>query len=163
QRLHGAVSDCYYQGWMRLVLILAAAAALYAQSGENVVLVVNEKDPSSAEVAEYYRTRRSVPVRNVCRIATTTEEEIGWAGYEREVEKPVGDCLKKNALQEKILYIVTTLGVPLKVSGAGSGVTAEYASVDSELTLLYAKLKGAHYQRMGPLTNPFFMKRDEPF
>src|SRR3954452_21458472 len=101
---------------MRLILFLAAAASLTAQTGENVLLVVNGTDPASREIADYYRTRRSVPVKNVCTLSTTSDEEIEWNTYEQKVERPIGDCLKKNGLQEKILYIVTTLGVPLKVN-----------------------------------------------
>src|SRR6476646_6031456 len=134
---------------MRLFLLLAAASSLAGQSGENVLLVVNANDPSSREIAEYYRPRRSVPVKNVCTISTTSDEEIDWATYEQQIESPIGACLKKNALQSKVLYIVMTLGVPLKVKGEGSGPTAEYAAVDSELTLLYAKMKGAKFERKG--------------
>jgi uncharacterized protein (TIGR03790 family) len=148
---------------VRLFLLLAAASSLAAQSGENVLLVVNANDPSSREIGEYYRPRRSIPVKNVCTLSTTSDEEIDWATYEQQIETPIGACLKKNALQEKVLYIVTTLGVPLKVKGAGAGWTAEYASVDSELTLLYGKLRGARLQRAGMVPNPLFMKRDEAF
>jgi uncharacterized protein (TIGR03790 family) len=144
-------------------LLFFAAVSLSAQTGENVLLVVNGKDAASREIAEYYRPRRSVPVKNVCTIASTSEEEIDWATYEREIERPVADCLRRNALQEKVLYLVTTLGVPLKVKGAGSAMTAEYASVDSELTLLYGKLKGETYPRTGTARNPLYMRRDEPF
>jgi uncharacterized protein (TIGR03790 family) len=144
-------------------LILLATSTLLAQTGENVLLVVNGNDAASREVGEYYRTRRNVPAKNVCTISAAPEEEIDWAVYQQAIERPVGDCLKKNGLQEKALYIVTTMGVPLKVRGAGSGFTAEYASVDSELTLLYAKLKGEKFERAGSVPNPLFMKRDEPF
>ncbi len=147
---------------MRLLVFLAVVSAA-AQTGENVLLVVNGNDATSREIGEYYRPRRSVPAKNVCVIRTTSEEEIDYAVYEQAVERPIGECLKKNALQEKTKYIVTTLGVPLKVKGAGSGVSGEYASVDSELTLLYAKLNGVKYQRAGTVPNPLFMKRDEPF
>jgi uncharacterized protein (TIGR03790 family) len=147
---------------MRLLLFLAVAS-LTAQTSENVLVVVNGADAGSGEIGEYYRARRSVPPKNVCVLAATVEEEIDWATYERAVERPIGDCLRKNALTEKILYIVTTLGVPLRVKGAGTGMNAEYASVDSELTLLYSKLKGAKHDRVGSEPNPFFMKRDEPF
>jgi uncharacterized protein (TIGR03790 family) len=148
---------------MRLLFFLAAAASLAAQTGENVLLVVNGNDAASREIAEYYRPRRSIPVKNVCTLSTTSNEEIDWATYEQQVETPIAACLKKNSLQEKVLYIVTTLGVPLKVKGAGSGVTAEYGAVDSELALLYDKLKGAKFQRSGMIPNPYFMKRDEAF
>ena len=134
-----------------------------AQTGENVLLVVNGNSPVSRQIAAYYRPRRSIPVRNVCYLATVTDEEITWETYQRQIETPVGECLKKNGLQEQVLYIVTTLGLPLKVDGLGSGQAAEHASVDSELTMLYAKLKGQQFQRAGPLRNPFFGKRDSPF
>jgi uncharacterized protein (TIGR03790 family) len=35
--------------------------------------------------------------------------------------------------------------------------------VDSELALLYARLKGSEFARPGPVANPFFRKRDAPF
>ena len=146
-----------------LLLLPAGAPALRAQTGENVLLVVNKSDPTSVRIGDYYRLRRSVPAKNVCVISTTSEEEIPWNVYEEQIERPVGDCLKKNGLTEKVLYLVTTMGVPLKVDGAGSGIEAEHASVDSELTLLYSKLKGGSYQRAGGFPNPFFMKREAMF
>jgi uncharacterized protein (TIGR03790 family) len=137
--------------------------ALRAQTGENVLLVVNKSDPVSRQIGDYYRPRRSVPVKNVCFLQTTSDEEINWHTYEEQIEAPVGDCLKRAGLVEKVYYIVTTMGVPLKVDGPGSGQTSEHASVDSELTLLYGKLKGTHYPRMGGVPNPFFRQRDAPF
>jgi uncharacterized protein (TIGR03790 family) len=146
-----------------LLLLIAAIPLLHAQTGDNILLVVNRNDAVSRQIADYYRPKRSIPVQNVCYLATTSDEEIAWDTYEQQIERPVGDCLKKAGLQEKVLYLVTTLGVPLKVSGPGSGLTASYASVDSELALLYSKLKGARFQRSGGINNPFFMKRDSPF
>jgi uncharacterized protein (TIGR03790 family) len=147
---------------MRLVLLLAAGC-LSAQTGANVLLVVNGQDAASREIGEYYRPRRSVPAPNVCTLKTTSEEEIDWSTYEQQIERPISDCLRKNGLQENVLYIVTTLGVPLKIKGAGSGQTNESSAVDSELTLLYGKLKGGKFERMGALPNPLYMRRDEPF
>ncbi|HEV2447333.1 MAG TPA: TIGR03790 family protein, partial [Candidatus Sulfopaludibacter sp.] len=144
-------------------LLLALASTAIAQTAENVLLVVNGNSPVSRQIADYYRPRRSIPLKNVCRLATVEDEEIVWETYQRQIETPIGECLKKNGLQEKVLYIVTTLGLPLKVDGLGSGTAAEHASVDSELTLLYAKLKGEQFVRAGALRNPFFGKRDFPF
>jgi uncharacterized protein (TIGR03790 family) len=144
-------------------MLLLAAASLAAQTGENVLLVVNHNDPASGEIADYYRQRRSVPPGNVCAISTTTNEEIDWNTYVEQIERPVRECLKKGGLAEKVLYLVTTLGVPLKIDGNGSGFETERASVDSELTLLYSKLKGGQFERAGTVPNPFFMKREEPF
>lgn len=148
---------------MRHFPLFFLAFPLLSQTGENVLLVVNRNDLLSRQIAEYYRPRRSVPLRNVCTIDTTNREEIQWKVYEEQIERPIGECLKKAGLVEKVLYIVTTMGVPLKVDGPGSGQLSEHASLDSELTLLYSKLKGVHYERMGVVPNPFYMRRDSAF
>lgn len=145
------------------MVLLAIAQAAAAQSSESVLLVVNGNSAASRQIADYYRARRAIPARNICHLATVSDEEITWETYERQIERPIGECLKKAGLQEKVLYIVTTLGLPLKVDGLGSGMAAEHASVDSELTLLYGKLKGVQVNRAGALRNPFFGKRDSPF
>ena len=144
-------------------LFLALLPVLHAQTGQQVLLVENGKDAVSRRIGDYYRPRRAVPLKNVCMLQSEANEEIAWDVYIAEIERPIAACLEKNGLREQVLYIVLTLGVPLKIQGAGTGMTAEYGSVDSELALLYAKLKGATYPRAGPVPNPFFMKRDAPF
>ena len=52
-------------------LLLIAISTLHAQTGENVLLVINKNDAVSRQIADYYRPRRSVPVRNVCTIDVT--------------------------------------------------------------------------------------------
>ena len=136
---------------------------LGAQTGENVLLVVNRKDPISRQIGDYYKLRRSIPSANVCFLNGTSAEEISWDTYEQQVERPVGECVIKAGLREKILYIVTTMGVPLKIEGGGSGFAAENSSVDSELALLYGKLGGTRYPRAGIVPNPLFRNRDAPF
>ena len=149
---------------LALLFLLLPASPLLAQSGENVLLVVNRSSPLSLRIADYYKLRRSVPAGNVCYLNLTIEEEIDWKTYQNQIERPVEDCLTKANQQEKVLYIVLTAGVPLKVAGAdGNLTTAEHASVDSELTLVYGKLKGVKYERKSVVDNPFFGKRDAPF
>ena len=148
---------------MRFILLLVLGSCLHAQTGENVLLVVNKNSPISRQIADYYRPRRSVPVRNVRTIDVTSDEEIQWKVYEEQIEKPIGNCLKTAGLVEKVLYIVTTMGVPLKVDGGGSRQLSERASVDSELALLYSKLKGTRYPRTGGVPNPLYMQRDSRF
>ena len=146
------------------VLLLLAALALQAQSGENILLVANRKDPLSRQIADYYRPLRSVPVGNVCYLDTVTAEEIDWTAYQKNIELPVANCLTRSGLREKVLYLVLTAGIPLKIAGSDGSLTeAEQGSVDSELTLLYQKLKGTKFVRKGAVNNPFFGKRDAPF
>jgi len=138
------------------------SGALFAQTGANVLLVVNERSAVSRQIGEYYAAKRSVPSRNVCRIRTTEQEEIDRATYNDRVAKPVSRCLKSGKLQDDVLYIVTTLGVRLKIAGSG-GKDGDAASVDSELTLLYQEIQGRKPLLKGPFRNPFFGQRDVPF
>jgi uncharacterized protein (TIGR03790 family) len=149
---------------VRLLAILLLAVPLGAQTGENVLLVINRKDALSRQIGDYYRPLRSIPAGNVCYLDSTSDEAIDWLTYQKSIERPVGDCLTQAGLREKVLYIVLTAGIPLKIAGtSGTIEDAEQGSVDSELTLLYEKLKGAKFLRKGALHNPFFGKRDAPF
>ncbi len=142
----------------------AGLSALRAQDGENVLLVVNRADKLSRRIADYYVSKRGIPLQNVCKLdILDDDEEISWDSYVEEVEQPIARCLTKRNLREQVLYIVTTMGVPLKVSGPGDGPAAEYCAVDSELTLLYSKMKGKQFPRAGLLHNPFYRQKDQPF
>jgi len=148
--------------WM--LPVAACVPRLEAQSAGNVLLVVNRRDPVSQAVADYYAKRRAIGARQFCLLDTTSEETIGWETYISQIEAPIGDCLKREHLEEKVLYIVTTMGVPLRIDGmSGSIQKSEQSSVDSELALLYAKLHGRHFDRAGAVPNPFFGKRNSPF
>ena len=145
-------------------LLLAAVSLLPAQTGANILLVVNRNDSASLQIADYYRSRRSVPRTNVCSLDTASGETIYWQTYIDRIETPVADCLKKARLVEKVLYIVIAMGVPLRIDGVGGSLqVSEHSSVDSDLALLYAKLKGAQFPRAGVVPNPYFAKRDMPF
>jgi uncharacterized protein (TIGR03790 family) len=156
----------------RLLLPGLAAAAFFAlcaapvdaQSGDSVLLVTNRKDPVSRTVADYYARRRAVPSSHLCLLDTTSQETIDWHTYITEIETPIGACLRRERLVETVLYIVTTMGVPLRIDGMGGSLEkSEQSSVDSELTLLYAKLHGNRFDRAGAIPNPFFARRDSPF
>lgn len=147
---------------MRAVLAFLAGWPLAAAVPENVLLVVNTRSAESREIGTYYAARRSIPAFNVCRIESVTDETIERPVYDREVRDPVAACLRRGGLAESVLYIVTTLGVPLRVNGEG-GQQGTHASVDSELTLLYSFLKGEKPKLAGPSPNPFFGMRDAPF
>jgi uncharacterized protein (TIGR03790 family) len=140
-----------------------SSVAVFGQTAGNVLVVVNQSSNVSRHIGEYYIHSRQIPLANLCRIKTTADEEISRAIYDAEIERSVARCLQSNQLADKILYIATTLGVPLKIKGAGAGVATEAASVDSELTLLYTKLKGAAVHLEGPLPNPFYRQMNARF
>jgi uncharacterized protein (TIGR03790 family) len=150
-----------------LVLFLFAASFTSAQverrDGHNVLLVVNDNSSASRNIGGYYARRRSIPEANICHIRATQEEDVTRDQYNTQIVTPIAGCLDKNGLSETVLYIVTTLGVPLRITGAG-GMDGDQAAVDSELTLLYADRKRhAPHPLKGSIPNPFFGRKDLPF
>jgi uncharacterized protein (TIGR03790 family) len=133
---------------------LVMAGCAFAQGPESVLLVMNKNVTMSREIGEYYSKRRLIPAENVCTIQSSSGDSINREIYNREVEGPVGACLEK-LKGKKIHYIVTTRGVPLRVTG-GQGMSGNAASVDSELAALYAKRLGRTPPLEGPLPNPFY-------
>ncbi len=151
----------------RLLLLLLAALAGVAQTGrpgeaEQVLVVVNRRSPVSREVGDYYLRARSAPAANLCTIDTPPVETISRTVFDAQIDAPVGGCLRDKGLQEKVLYIVLTSGVPLRIEGAGEEMRSEAASVDSELTLLYQRLRGVKASLPGPVPNPYFGHADSP-
>jgi uncharacterized protein (TIGR03790 family) len=142
---------------------LSSAAALPAQTTDQVLVVLNKRSVTSREIGDYYVRKRGIPLANVCSIETEPQETITRQVYNAQIETPVGAFLKAHSMQEKILYIVLTSGVPLRIKGPGDAFTTETASVDSELTLLYPRKKGVVVPVIGPVPNPFFRQSDTPF
>ncbi len=149
-----------------LVSVLMAANGRGEGGPQNVLIVANKASAVSRSIAEYYARKRGIPAQHVCYIDTPVVEDIAAQVYDAQIAKPVAACLAQGRLREQILYIVTTLGVPLKVNATGQApgnMATDSAAVDSELTLLYTDMAGARRQKTGPQPNPFYNKRDEPF
>jgi uncharacterized protein (TIGR03790 family) len=134
--------------------VLPSAAA--AQSSENVLLVINELSPDSIRVGEHYAAVRAIPAAQVVRIKAPVSEAITRAEYGAAIESPIGAWLSRYLLQDRVLFIVLTKGIPLRVDGTG-GLSGTIASVDSELTLLYRKLTGVPVLATGRVDNPYFL------
>ena len=149
---------------LRISLLAAVCLAVAAgQTAENVLVVVNQSSPLSRRIGEYYVHKRLVPLANLCRIKTSANEEISRDVYVNEIERPITLYLQSHRLIEKILYIATTLGMPLKIRGPGAEMATEAAAVDSELTLVYGKLKGQQFRLAGMVPNPFYRKMGARF
>src|SRR5688572_6660372 len=140
-----------------LVAALAVVPAFAeAQTVANVLLVINDASPASVEVGDYYAKVRQLPASNIVRLQTAQTEAVSRLLYEATIEGPVSRWLTRHLLQDQILYIVLTRGMPLRIDGTG-GRSGTIASVDSELTLLYRKMTGAAVAVAGQLDNPFFL------
>ena len=141
--------------WLTLTVGLPAWAA--AQSADNVLVVINAASPISVQLGEYYVHKRAVAQDHVIRLQTATTEGISRTEFDRTIEQPIGEWLIRNSLVDRVLYIVLTKGVPIRVDGT-SGQQGTVASVDSELTLVYRRLVGSPPVAIaGREANPYFL------
>ena len=135
---------------------LLLAAPVYAQSGENVAVVINDSSPESQRIGEHYARTRSLPVENMLRIRVSTEETIDRGVYLASIEAPIASAIRRAGLQDRVLYLVLTKGVPLRIAGP-TGVNGTMSSVDSELALLYRRMTGQAVPLAGKIDNPYFL------
>jgi uncharacterized protein (TIGR03790 family) len=146
-------------GRLPLLVMLAAllgASPVGAQSGNNALVVVNETLPESVRIGESYAQARSVPSAQILRIQTdAAADEVSRKTFEDEIQVPIATWLRKHSAQDRILYVVLTKGIPLRVKGT-AGRNGTMASVDSELTLLYRRMAGTDVSLVGPVPNPYF-------
>jgi uncharacterized protein (TIGR03790 family) len=139
-----------------LFALLLFSTSLISQTAENVLLVINESSSISMNVGMYYAQKREIQKTNILRIKTTREDSLEREDFSRQIEAPIASWLSRNSAQDRILYIVLTKGIPLRVNG-DSGPDGTVASVDSELTLLYRKMVGRSIPTKGPVKNPYFL------
>jgi uncharacterized protein (TIGR03790 family) len=147
-----------------LMFVASLAEAGFAQNdGHSVLLVVNDASSLSRGIGDYYARLRSIPLTNICHIRTTEDEEISRDIYNRQIAAPIAGFLRTGGLVDRVLYIVTTMGVPLKIKGTAE-MDGDEAAVDSELTLLYLDMKrGTAHASRGSIPNPFFGRKDAAF
>jgi uncharacterized protein (TIGR03790 family) len=135
--------------------LLGPANRVAAQAGANVLVVVNDASSTGETIAKRYAGQRGVPATNICHIATTLEETIERLPYAQQIETGIWRCIARQAAQDRILYIVLTKGVPIRIAGTG-GRSGTVSSVDSELTLLYRRHVGRPVAIVGSVPNPYF-------
>jgi uncharacterized protein (TIGR03790 family) len=138
--------------WFIAALALLPPAAA-AQTPDNILLVVNSDSPASTQIAAHYVKVRKVPERNVVRLHAPVTDAISRLDYVRTIEEPISSWLTKHRLQDQILYIVLTKGIPLRIDGT-LGLSGTMASVDSELTLLYRQFVQSPVSIVSRLDNP---------
>ena len=148
-----------------LLSALLIAASSWLQDGHNVLLVVNDDSrfPGTSATIMHAAGPFQQPISA---ISGPREDENDFARRFTicEIAGPIARFLTKRRIGGAVLYIVTTLGVPLRDYGTARRWMTDGAAVDSELTLLYMdhEAAGPHALR-GSIPNPFFGKKDAPF
>lgn len=139
-----------------VLALCAGASAVHAQSAENVAVVINQNSADSQRVGEHYVRTRGIPAGNVIRIKVAADETIERSVYGTSIEAPIASAIRRAGLHDRLLYIVLTKGVPLRIAGT-TGLSGTLASVDSELTLLYRRMTGQTVLPAGKVDNPYFL------
>jgi uncharacterized protein (TIGR03790 family) len=137
-------------------LMFCRAPSALAQSGANVLLIVNGQSAASGRIGDHYARVRAVPSGQVLRITVDVADEIERSVFEDRIQSPITRWLQQHDAQDRILYIVLTKGIPLRIKGTPDREGTR-ASVDSELTMLYRRLTGADAPLAGRLANPYFL------
>jgi uncharacterized protein (TIGR03790 family) len=141
-----------------IVGVLADSAR--AQTGANVLVVANAANADSVRIAEEYARGRGVPAEQVLKLEhmpANPPEGIPAQAFQLGIQAPIARWLAQNAAFDRILYIVLTKGIPLRVMGT-IGRGGSIASVDSELSLLYRTAYGGKGSGApGPQVNPYFL------
>ena len=141
-----------------LALLFAGAPSDAAgQSGENVLVVAHGGRPDSLRIAEHYARGREISADQIVRLELPPDvgDEIARRDFDQLIQNPLANWLTRHAAQDRILFIVLTRGVPLRITGT-TGRNGTVASVDSELTLLYRRMTGEWVSPVGFVENPYF-------
>lgn len=112
----------------------------------DVLLIINNNSAISKEIGEYFLDFYDP---NVLYVDAPTKTTISRSEFE-DVRDQIEEHLVNSSLEDDINYLVTTKGVPLRVSGTGN------AAFDSELTLIlgrYASDIGGGSYRYNPFHN----------
>jgi Tfp pilus assembly protein PilF len=143
-----------------VLVCICVATVSSAQSSENVAVVINDNSIQSRTIGEYYAAKRDIPAANIFRIRTSLDESVDRNTFDASIESPLRTLISTRGLQDRVLYIVLTKGVPLRITGS-TGQFWTAASVDSELTLLYRRMAGSYVSLIGHVDNPYFVGKGD--
>src|SRR5687768_15531799 len=104
-----------------LPLLMVVACLLthrvFAHSSENLSVIINEASDASKRIGDRYVTSRGIQETNIIRIRTSTKETIDRQAYAASIEQPIAAALSRGSLQDRVLYLVLTKDVPLRIAG----------------------------------------------
>ncbi|MHB8635433.1 MAG: TIGR03790 family protein [Fimbriimonadaceae bacterium] len=114
------------------MLLALALMTVSAQGAGRVLLVENTSSPTSVQLARLYIRRRGI--KNVLRISCPDsatdagKETLPFAVFTKSIENPLRTYLGSHP---KIDFIVLTKGIPIRLTGATSGLGGSQPSLDS--------------------------------
>jgi uncharacterized protein (TIGR03790 family) len=102
-------------------LILVCCTAGLALEPKEILVIANSDAAASVRIAQYYCTKRGVPIDNILALPLGSElsDSITRTNYDKQLAEPIRERLLSPGLNGQIKCLLTTYGVPLKVEGRG--------------------------------------------
>jgi uncharacterized protein (TIGR03790 family) len=110
--------------------VLFPQPALGGGGPQNVLVVIDEAEPDSLAIGEYYATQRDVPECNVLRLnapALNTFDDVI-----NNLATPIKNYVLAEGIEDQIDYIVLTKGIPYKFSGLRDSVSSILFSEETD-------------------------------
>ncbi len=92
-----------------------AVRSAHALLPTDLVVVYNQNMPESKDVAEYYATKRGVPLTNLVGVDVADSESINRVGFETKIVLPLRNVVKRLQLAGHEPAILLVYGIPLRV------------------------------------------------
>lgn len=126
-----------------MICLLAAIAVLNPGDASRVLVIENAASEASVEIATDYAKARKTPaiLKVSCQDSAveTAKETMPYAEFKVSIEAPLRAYLKTH---QGIDFIVLTKGIPIRLTGAPTGVGNNQPSLDSTIASLdYADRK----------------------
>ncbi|MHC4116762.1 MAG: TIGR03790 family protein [Planctomycetota bacterium] len=104
-----------------ILLILVYCGGSSALEPDEILIIANKDIAESGRIARYYCKKRSVPEENILALSLGPglNDMIGREAYDKKLAQPVRAAFFSPGLLGKIRCLLTTYGVPVKVTGRG--------------------------------------------
>jgi len=144
------------------VLLLATLINIYSQETTSVAVIYNINSEMSTEIANYYASKRNIPSFYLLGISCVIDEVIDKDYYNQYIRNVVRYQIESRGIKDKIKYLVTTKGMPLKIKSFADKCFGEQpggGSIESFLCLLFDDLENY----CGGLVENLYYKDDAMF
>jgi len=104
-----------------ILLALVSCGPASVLEPDEILIIANKDRTESGRIAWYYRNKRGVPDKNILALplGAKLNDTISRGDYEKHLAEPIRARLLAPELLGTIRCLLTTYGVPIKVSGRG--------------------------------------------
>jgi uncharacterized protein (TIGR03790 family) len=123
------------------LVLLALAGPTPAIGPDDVYLLVNQNEPASRPLAEYYCRKRGVPEGHILSFDLPARDDCSRRDYERNLVPPLRE--KVRHLRGKPIVLVTVYGMPIRIGReeATDGEREELKAVDAKAEPLRKRIR----------------------